>query len=107
MRTRAKLQPGQPGTKALLKIHGDQLICVLYRYDHVRRKRYKTVELIVAEADWTPPAAVPSPETLVSVRVAWGEAEIAQHNQGSGRPMASWLQALGTSVWAGGAPEIA
>jgi|APCry1669189070_1035195.scaffolds.fasta_scaffold33814_3 hypothetical protein len=38
MRVRAKLQPGQPGTKALLKIYGDQLICVCYRYDHVRRR---------------------------------------------------------------------
>lgn len=95
MRVRAKLQPGQPGTKALLKIYGDQLICVCYRYDHVRRKRYKTVELIVAEADWTPPAMVPTPETLVYVRVAWGEAEIARHVKAAG---GQWHR--GYKLWA-------
>jgi len=31
MRARAKLQPGQPGTKALVQIYGDLLVCVRYR----------------------------------------------------------------------------
>lgn len=95
MRARAKLQPGQPGTKALLKIYGDQLICVRYRYDQTRRKRYKTVELIVAEADWTPPTKVPAPETLVYVRVAWGEVEIARLIKAAG---GQWHR--GYKLWA-------
>jgi hypothetical protein len=43
------LKPGQNGTKRLVEQYGDQLICVRYRYDKVKRKRYKTIELIIDE----------------------------------------------------------
>jgi hypothetical protein len=50
---------------------------VRYRYDPEKRKRYTTVELIVAEGDWTPreraPRASRPPEEMVYVRVAWDE----------------------------------
>jgi len=36
------LRPGQKGTRELLKSYGDQLVCVRYRYDKTRGKRYKT-----------------------------------------------------------------
>jgi hypothetical protein len=55
MRARSTLRPGQPGTKALVKQHGDRLLCVRYRYDRIRRKRYKTAEIIVDEV---PPLCV-------------------------------------------------
>ena len=54
MRTRLILKPGQRGTKRLGKQYGDRLLCVRYRYDEKRRKRLKTVELIVDEVDWQP-----------------------------------------------------
>ena len=38
----------------LLKQYGEQLVCVRYRYDQKRRKRYKTVALIADEKDWLP-----------------------------------------------------
>jgi hypothetical protein len=44
MRTRLHLKPGQKGTKRLLALYGDSLVCVRYRYDAERRKRFKTVE---------------------------------------------------------------
>jgi len=50
MRTRLTLQPGQSGTKELVEQYGDRLVCVRYRYDATRRRRFKTVELIVEEA---------------------------------------------------------
>jgi hypothetical protein len=50
MRVRLKLKPGQRGTKNLVNQYGDRLICVRYRYDEKTKKRYTTVELIVAEA---------------------------------------------------------
>lgn len=50
------LKPGQPGTLKLLREHGRALVCVRYRVDVLQRKRYKTVELIVSEQDWYPPA---------------------------------------------------
>ena len=50
-RVRLHLKPGQKGTKQLLAQYGDRLICVRYRYDAQRKKRFKTVELLVAERD--------------------------------------------------------
>ena len=84
MRARARRRPGQPGTKTLMKTYGDRLICVRYRYDRLRRKRYKTVEIIVHEADWEPPARPPDPDVVVYLRVAWGEAAVARTIKGAG-----------------------
>ena len=47
METRLSLAPGQNGTKKLLAIYGDRLVCVRYRHDAERKQRHKTVELIV------------------------------------------------------------
>ena len=76
MRARAKRLPGQPGTKALLKIYGDKLVCVRYRYDTLRRRRYKTAEIIVDEAPWQPPVPRPKADEIVHVYVAPFEANI-------------------------------
>lgn len=54
MRVGRKLKPGQPGTKKLTGRYGKRLICVRYRYDARRKRRYTTVELIVASAEWVP-----------------------------------------------------
>jgi hypothetical protein len=62
------LKPGQKGTKRLVERYGDRLVCVRYRYDAARRKRIKTVELVVAEADWEPRFA---PDQIVALRVAF------------------------------------
>ena len=82
MRTRVKLRPGQRGTKQWLAKYGDQLVCVRYRYDAHRRTRYTTVELIVAQAPWSPPP--PSPDMILGIRVAWGEAELARTIKAAG-----------------------
>ena len=41
------LRPGQRGTKKLMEEYGDRFVCVRYRYDPIRKRRLKTVELIV------------------------------------------------------------
>lgn len=48
-RVRLHLKPRQKGTEQLLAQYGDRLICVRYRYDVQLRKRFKTVEILVAE----------------------------------------------------------
>ncbi len=79
MQTRLKLLPGQRGTKKLIQTYGDQLVCVRYRYDEERKKRYKTVELIVDEIPWvgnnrhTKLKEPAKSEKIVSVRVGYGE----------------------------------
>lgn len=77
MRTRLKLKPGQRGTKKMLEAYGEQLVCVRYRYDAERGKRFKTVELIVDEAVWQPRPRRPKGETIVGVRVKWGESQLS------------------------------
>ena len=73
MRTRLKLKPGQRGTKKLLRQYGSQLICVRYRYDEEKKRRYKTIELIVDEVPWEPSrirsANEPAPNEEVHIRV--------------------------------------
>ncbi|MCP4130890.1 MAG: hypothetical protein GY754_07895, partial [bacterium] len=54
MYIRRNLKPGRKGTKKLVDICGDNLVCVRYRYDEKRKKRLKTVEIIIDETDWEP-----------------------------------------------------
>ncbi len=54
MKARSTLKPGQRGTLKLSAQYGEQLLYVRYRYDPLRKKRLKTVELIVEETDWEP-----------------------------------------------------
>jgi len=70
---RLHLRPGQKGTKLLLAQYGDRLICVRYRYDAQRRKRLKTVELLVAERDWDPPRPRIAHDQIVGLRVAFAD----------------------------------
>lgn len=65
MDVKATLLPGANGTKALLREYGDQLVCVRYRYDKKKHKRYKTIEIIVEEKDWVP-ATISYPEKKYS-----------------------------------------
>ncbi|MBI3164238.1 MAG: hypothetical protein IPG44_10110 [Anaerolineales bacterium] len=58
---------GQKGTRQLQLQYGDALVCVRYRYDKARRRRMKTVELVVEEREWTPVDA------LVLLKISWGE----------------------------------
>ena len=84
MRTRLHLKPGQKGTKELLAQYGDRLVCVRYRYDTQRKKRFKTVELIVAERDWEPPAPRFTAETIVGVRIGFAEVDLRERVKQAG-----------------------
>jgi len=84
MRIGLTLQPGQRGTKRLANQYGDRLVCVRYRYDEEKQKRYKTVELIVEEVDWQPPPALTERDRMVYVQVKWGEVEVARRVKEAG-----------------------
>lgn len=83
MRVKTTLTPGQKGTKQLLKAYGDQLVCVRYRYDKARQKRFKTVELIIDEQDWIPGVTIPV-DKPVAIKVGYGEAELREQVKSSG-----------------------
>ena len=54
MKVGLTLAPGRKGTKRLTDKYGDRLLCVRYRYDEAKSRRYTTVELIEAEEPWFP-----------------------------------------------------
>ena len=60
MHVLAVRRPGQRGTRKLVATYGDRLICIRYRYDAEKKKRYKTAELIIEETTWTPPPPHPA-----------------------------------------------
>ncbi len=85
MEVKVTLKPGQNGTKRLAEQYGDQLVCVRYRYDKVKRKRYKTIELIIDEQAWIEgyrmsPHTVPRYEPLGPVLVKINYHEVKLRN---------------------------
>jgi hypothetical protein len=80
------IKPGQKGTKRLLGQYGDRLVCVRYHYDASRRKRFKTVELIIAERDWPPPRPRLASARPISLRIAFAEIDLRRRvKQAGGR----------------------
>jgi hypothetical protein len=49
---RLTLKPGEKGRRKLAEKYSDSPVCVRYRYDKPKNKKYKTVEIIVEESDW-------------------------------------------------------
>jgi hypothetical protein len=81
-----KLKPGQPGTKRLLAQYGERLVCVRYRYDPCRQRRFKTVELVVEEEAWSEPRRIISPHEVVGVQVGLSEVALQRSiKQAGGR----------------------
>ncbi|MGH7177494.1 MAG: hypothetical protein ACREJC_08960, partial [Tepidisphaeraceae bacterium] len=63
------------GTKKLQARFGDKLVCVRYLYDTEKRRRLKTVELVVEEIAWKPRDRRPRrlARDLVGIRVDYHE----------------------------------
>ena len=76
--------PGQPGTVQYVKQYGDALVCVRYRYDPVNKRKVKTVELIVEEGTWEPAARLIPPDSIVELRVEYGEVSMGKRIRAAG-----------------------
>jgi hypothetical protein len=84
MQARRKLTPGQKGTKKFLDRYGDQLVCVRYRYDEQRHRRFTTIEIVVEESDWKP-VAIPATEPAnVGLHVALHEVALQRRIKQAG-----------------------
>ena len=84
MKARLTLQPGQDGTRKLVEEYGDRLLYVRYQYDPERKRRVKTVELIVEEVPWAPTLGRISRKTIVGVRVTPQEGAVRQQVKQAG-----------------------
>lgn len=76
MDIKATLHPGQNGTKELQAKYGDQLVCVRYRYDKIRKKRFKTIELIIDEKEWIPSPGEPASKQKFYLNIAARETNL-------------------------------
>lgn len=74
------MTPGQKGAKKFLERYGEQLVCVRYRYDDQRRKRFTTIEILIEESAWSPPE---KPE-IVGLRVEFRETELQRRVKQAG-----------------------
>ena len=96
MRTRFPLKPGQQGTKQFRVQYGDRLVCVRCRYDAPRQKRCKTVELLVAERAWEPPAPRCPADTSVGRRIGFAEVDMRERVKQAG---GEWHRRHKGGVW--------
>ncbi|MEZ4748806.1 MAG: hypothetical protein R3C41_22280 [Calditrichia bacterium] len=76
MKTLKKINPGEAGSKKLMKRYGDALVCVRYRYDADRQRRFTTVELIVDEGEWQKRNTSYKPDDIVYLKVSYGEVSV-------------------------------
>lgn len=74
------LKPGAPGTKRLMAEFGERLLLVRYRYDEVRCRSIKTVEVIVDEHYWDPDRS----RRMVKIRIEPEADEIWQRVRAAG-----------------------
>ena len=73
------LKAGQRGTKKLVEEYGERFVCVRYRYDPIRKRRLKTVELVVETKYWKPESYEGVvPDTQAGVRIDIQETELRQ-----------------------------
>jgi len=96
MEIRTVRKPGDKGTRALMKKYGERLVCIRYRYDPVRKKRYKTIELVIGEQDWQPGEPHPQEEKAsglaprryvtrrVGLRIEYRETELRKQIKAAG-----------------------
>ena len=84
------IRAGERGTKRLVDRFGDQLLCVRYRYDAVKREQLTTVEPVVDRIVWRPPTTrdarlrPPDPPRWVKLRIAYEETELRQRVKAAG-----------------------
>ena len=92
MDVKATLRPATNGTKALLRQYGDRLVCVRYRYDKKKHKRYSTAEIIIDEKDWHP-GVISRPDKVVLLRAI---AEVGRNTNGR-----CWITEVNWPLWEG------
>lgn len=70
------VRPGQDGVQGLTFKYGAALVCVRYRDDPARGRRYTTVELIVAERIAPVVASGRDDDPSVAIRISFDETEL-------------------------------
>lgn len=74
--TKRTVLAGQPGTKKWIDKYGKDLICVRYKYDAAKQKKFKTVELIAEERSYTTKKDKIHNNKIVAIRVSYSETDL-------------------------------
>jgi hypothetical protein len=83
MRTVKKVLPGQAGARKWAERYGDRFVSLRYCIDEKRKKRLKTVEIVVEECDWIIENRIPS-NKIMHLRIKYGEIDLALAVKGAG-----------------------
>lgn len=78
MRTVKKLNPGMKGTKKLVEIYGENLVCVRYKEDKENKVRFKTIELIIEKKPIDPVQSSIPANKKMALKVNYGEVHIGR-----------------------------
>ena len=70
------MRAGQPGTKRMMEIYGDKLVCIRYRYDGEKKVKYKTVEIVIDSGFWEPKAKGDNEERRIELKINYNEIEL-------------------------------
>ena len=89
----------------MLAPYGNRLICVRYRYDPQRKKRLKTVELLVGERDWEPRRPPYADDEIVGVRIGFAEVAVRELAKQGGGKWNPERKGLGAALPPGGRAE--
>jgi len=92
--TRRTIYPGAPGSKKWLKLYGDKLLCVRYKYDEQNKKRITTIELVADEQEWRPNKTFIPQNKIVHLQINYGEIDLARKVKSMG---GKWNK--GKKVW--------
>ena len=84
MKTIKKLKPGMKGTKKLVEEYGDRFVCARYRNDYLKKKRLKTIELIIDEKPLVIDESKPPMNKMMSIAVKYGEVDIGKMIRSAG-----------------------
>ncbi len=76
--TKKTLIAGKPGTKKWLKEFGEKLICVRYKYDSERKRKIKTVELVIEDEPWEINNERIPANKIVNIRIDYGEIQLGK-----------------------------
>ena len=60
------------------------MLCVRYRYDPEKKRRIKTIELIIAEAPWQPVSKRIPTNKIMQIRVKYGEVDLGRRVRAAG-----------------------
>jgi hypothetical protein len=76
--TTKTLLAGKPGTSKWVKKYGNALLCVRYKYDLEKKRKLKTVELIIENEPWDISNNRIAWNKIVGIKVTFGEIEIGR-----------------------------